>query len=185
MTKNQLLQLGGALLLIIAIAAVWVFKVRNAPLPSTPEMGIVSSDAGKMLVPEESAHQKPDSSSPVTEPASLEQPVTRDPFVLPAVLTEVLHQKELAKEEERRRKALQPPPPSVPVQPPNLKLQGILWGTARPQAIINRKIVSVGDIVENAEILSVSREGVMVSFNGQQYPLKLATRGGERGAPSE
>ncbi len=185
MNKNLLFQVGGALLLIIAIAAVWMFKVRNDSLPSTLETGVVSSNEQKLRAPEESARQKLDSSVPAPEPASLEQPITRDPFVLPAALTEVLRQKTLAKEEERRRKALQPPPPSVPIQPPNLKLQGILWGTARPQAIINRKIVSVGDAIENAEILSVSREGVVVSFNGQQYQLKLATRGGEKGPSSE
>ena len=185
MNKNQLLPLGGALLLIVAIAAIWVFKMRTASLPNIREMGVVSSDEEKMRTPEESAHQKPDPSAPTPEPASLEQPITRDPFVLPAVLTELLLQKELAKEEERRQKTLQPPPPSVPIQPPDLKLQGILWGTARPQAIINRKIVSVGDTIENAKILSVSREGVMVSFNGQQYLLKSTTRGGERGVPSE
>ncbi len=185
MNKNQLLPLGGALFLIVALAAVWMLRMKSASLPTTTERTSESSDAETMRAPAELTRQKPDSSAPVPEPASLEQPMTRDPFVLPAVLTEVLRQKELAKEEERRRKNPQPTPLSVPVQPPTLMLQGILWGTARPQAIINRKIVSVGDTIENAEILSVSREGVMVSFNGQQYPLKLATRGGERGAPSE
>ncbi len=185
MNKNQLLPLGGTLLLIALLAAVWMFRLKNASSPGVPEVTVLPSGAAKVPAPTEPTHENPDSSGSHPRPAASDQPITRDPFVLPDALKETLRQKEAAKEEERRRKAIQPPAPSVPAQPPNLRLQGILWGTARPQAIINRKIVSVGDAVENAQIVSVSRDGVMVSFNGQQYQLKLATRGSARGASSE
>ena len=62
--------------------------------------------------------------------------------------------------------------PSVPL----LKLQGIIWGE-KPQAIINRKILSVGDRIEEAEVTSVSPDGVTLSFNGQEVNLTLKESG--------
>lgn len=97
----------------------------------------------------------------------------RDPFQLPSRLQDRLRQRELAREEERNRKAQSKVRPvEEPVKPP-LVLQGILWGTARPQAIINRKIVSVGDTMEGAKILAVSKEGVTISFEGQTFQMNL------------
>ena len=41
-----------------------------------------------------------------------------------------------------------------------LKVQGIIWGTKMPQAIIDNKVYIVGDKVENSEIVSINHKGV-------------------------
>ncbi|MCM8811817.1 MAG: hypothetical protein NC910_02025 [Candidatus Omnitrophica bacterium] len=90
------------------------------------------------------------------------------------MLQEVLRQKELAQVKTT-------PVPVGPIDThltPQLRLQGIMWGIAQPKAIINRRIVAVGDTIENATVVAVSKDGVTVSFAGQEYLLKLPTKGG-------
>ena len=41
-----------------------------------------------------------------------------------------------------------------------LKVQGIIWGTKMPQAIIDNNVYIVGDKVDNAEIVSINNKGV-------------------------
>ena len=42
----------------------------------------------------------------------------------------------------------------------SLKVEGIIWGTRMPQAIINDNLYNVGDKIENAEITSIDKNGV-------------------------
>ncbi len=44
-----------------------------------------------------------------------------------------------------------------------LKVQGIIWGTKMPQAIINDKVYTVGDKVDEAEISSIDNKGINLS----------------------
>lgn len=44
-----------------------------------------------------------------------------------------------------------------------LKVQGIIWGTKMPQAIINNNVYLIGDKIEDAEILSIDKRGVNLS----------------------
>lgn len=55
--------------------------------------------------------------------------------------------------------------------PPDLVVQGIIWGSSLPQAIINNTVVKVGDMIEEARILEISKEGVTVFFKNRQYKL--------------
>ena len=50
---------------------------------------------------------------------------------------------------------------------PALRVQGIIWGGDRPQAIINDRIVELGDDVEGATIKSIQKDGVNVLFDGK------------------
>jgi hypothetical protein len=47
-----------------------------------------------------------------------------------------------------------------------LKVQGIIWGVKTPQAIINDQVLMIGDLIEGAEILSIEKKGITLSFNG-------------------
>lgn len=51
------------------------------------------------------------------------------------------------------------------------KVQGIIWGVKIPQAIINDKVVTIGDLVEGAEILSIDKKGITLSYNGVIFDL--------------
>lgn len=52
-----------------------------------------------------------------------------------------------------------------------LKVQGIIWGAKIPQAIINDKVLTIGDLIEGAEILSIDKKGITLSFNGAVLDL--------------
>lgn len=54
---------------------------------------------------------------------------------------------------------------------PELKIQGIVWGGTLPQAIINGKIVKIGDTIEEVKILDIHKDGVDVIFNSRQYQI--------------
>lgn len=62
-------------------------------------------------------------------------------------------------------------PEEESVTPPALTVQGIIWGGRFPQAIINNKVVRVGDIIEEAEITDISKEGVIITFKNRQFNL--------------
>ena len=53
-----------------------------------------------------------------------------------------------------------------PVKPPTLLVQGLWWGQTDSRAIINGSVYVVGDNVEGATIKSISRDGVVVEFQG-------------------
>lgn len=48
----------------------------------------------------------------------------------------------------------------------SLKVQGIIWGGLMPQAIINNKVVTVGDLIEGAEILNIDKNGITLISSG-------------------
>ena len=54
---------------------------------------------------------------------------------------------------------------------PPLKVQGVIWGGSLSQAIINNKVVTIGDDIEGAKIIYIDRQGITVIFEGKQYRL--------------
>ncbi len=70
-----------------------------------------------------------------------------------------------------------PPPPEdtmvVPVEfdREKLKVQGVIWGGRAPQAIINDQVVTVGSLIEGAEILSIDKTGITFGFGGVSFSL--------------
>jgi hypothetical protein len=57
------------------------------------------------------------------------------------------------------------------VPPPTLTIQGIIWGGELPQAIIDNKVVKVGDVIQEARIIDINKYGVTISFKGRQYNI--------------
>lgn len=62
--------------------------------------------------------------------------------------------------------------------PPSLTIQGVIWGGRFPQAIINNKVVKVGDAIEGARIISIDKDGVTLFFKDRQYNLASPVGGG-------
>ena len=52
-----------------------------------------------------------------------------------------------------------------------LTVQGIIWGVKIPQAIINGMILTIGDKIEGAEILSIEKKGITLSYGGGIFDL--------------
>jgi hypothetical protein len=57
------------------------------------------------------------------------------------------------------------------VTPPMLTVQGLIWGTGLPQAIINNKVLKVGDIIEGCKIVSIEKEGISIFYQGRPFNI--------------
>ena len=166
MTKPQAQQ-GAALALLILFGVIlW----RTHPLPFLRAPGAAGSPApAAPPIPQEPALAKePVSPAPAVTEA---QPTpARSPFDLPAALKQILQEKEALRAQQRPSSGQNQPPP-VRIDPPNLHLEGLFWGIPRPQAIINRRIVSVGDEIDGTRITAITPEGVALNFQGQEWTL--------------
>lgn len=63
------------------------------------------------------------------------------------------------------------PPMETVRQPPAVVVQGVIWGSYRPQALIDGALYEVGDTIQNAQIVSIDRSGVTVSVHGATFAL--------------
>lgn len=62
----------------------------------------------------------------------------------------------------------------VEVKPlPSLQVQGIIWGSSLPQAVINDKVLKIGDAIEGAKIKDITKGKVTVSFGNREYNLSM------------
>ncbi len=53
-----------------------------------------------------------------------------------------------------------------------LTLEGLVWNTAKPKAIVSGQIVGVGGKVGKAEVLDIKKEGVKMRYKGQDFYLR-------------
>ena len=167
MTKTQIQQLVVGLLLVLFVGVFLLSKKSSETVTTT-----VSSP---QAVPSAERHLRGAEPGSLTGPAApVDLSVSRDIFLLPNLLTQRLQQKELEAQQLEQQKNTREAGggPSLQSGDSVFKLQGIFWGSAKPQAIINRQIVSVGDRVENAEVESISKDSVTLSLNGQKIDLK-------------
>lgn len=67
--------------------------------------------------------------------------------------------------------AVAPPPPAGP--PPDFKLQGIFYRMHKPTVLINGRILSVGDEIENHRIVAIERHAVQLASSGRTNTLSL------------
>ena len=65
------------------------------------------------------------------------------------------------------------PPPEIKEKPlPNITINGIIWNSARPQAIVNGKIVDVGDTIAEIYITDIRKTGIDGRFDGRKVTLQ-------------
>ena len=84
----------------------------------------------------------------------------RDPFLSP-----------FDKEKEEKRLKLDEERPRY-TKMPTLKIEGMVWNSPRPQAIINGEIFNIGESIKGATIIEINREGVVFVFEGEKVILK-------------
>lgn len=166
MTKNQIQQLVVAMLLVLFVGVLWLSN-------KNPEPG----GAVVTFSPTERTPAKTPEPPPAVVPAApLDLSIPRDVFLPPALLIQRVQQADLERiQQQQQQQASQvkavATAPQISIT--DLELQGIFWGSSNPQAIINRKIVSVGDQVEDAEVEAITKESVTLSRNGEKFELKL------------
>ena len=64
------------------------------------------------------------------------------------------------------------PPIPIPIPQPNFAVTAVIWNTDRPQAIINGKVVDIGDQVDGFKIESIHQSGIEVSIRGVKLTVK-------------
>ncbi|MFA5118061.1 MAG: hypothetical protein WC695_04305 [Candidatus Omnitrophota bacterium] len=52
-----------------------------------------------------------------------------------------------------------------------LSVQGVIWGGSLKQAIVNDKVVQQGDMINNARILEITKEGIVILYMNRQFTL--------------
>lgn len=57
-----------------------------------------------------------------------------------------------------------------------MTVEGLLWNTNVPQAIVNGRVVQRGGKIGNAEVLDISKDGVKIRLNGNEFMLKKRTK---------
>lgn len=55
---------------------------------------------------------------------------------------------------------------------PKLIVQCVIWNSKLPQAIINNKVVKIGDIIDGVKILEIKKDGIKVSFEDAEHFLQ-------------
>lgn len=171
MTRTQIQQLVVFLLLILFIG---VFMLNNQT--SGPGGAAVTLPPAGESAQAPAGEPKPPAA--VVPDALPDLSVPRDIFLLPALLLQRLQQKDQEEQQaeldrlQQQQAAQTRPAAAEQITITDLELQGIFWGSANPQAIINRKILSVGDQVEGAEVQAITKESVTLSRDGQEFELK-------------
>ena len=56
---------------------------------------------------------------------------------------------------------------------PELVVSGLIWNTDRPQAIINDTVVSSGDLIEQAEVVNITKVGVAVLYKSEIFIITI------------
>ncbi len=66
---------------------------------------------------------------------------------------------------------LLPPPVSdkggepIPIPKPNFRVQGIVWDTDIPQAIVNNEVLSIGDKLSGWTVIEINTQGVKMGID--------------------
>ena len=71
--------------------------------------------------------------------------------------------------------ASETPEATRPPPPPQLQVEGLLWGGTRPQAIINGRVYGVADTVNGVKITGINGSGVTIDYLGKPvvYPTAM------------
>ncbi len=65
-------------------------------------------------------------------------------------------------------------PPPIPEEPlPAINISGLVWNTKRPQAIIDGRIVEIGDMVSGVKIVDIQKGGITVLFQDRTQILEV------------
>ena len=55
---------------------------------------------------------------------------------------------------------------------PELTIEGIIWNSDLPQAIVDGSVVRIGDIIKGVEIINIEKKGIIVSYNGEKVLIE-------------
>ena len=56
---------------------------------------------------------------------------------------------------------------------PALNITGLVWGSKKPQAIINGEIIKVGDTISGVKIVSIKKQSIEIEFYGEVLTIEV------------
>ena len=56
---------------------------------------------------------------------------------------------------------------------PKVNISGVIWGIKTPIAFIDGKVYKIGDIVGDAKIVDIDKNGVRFLYNGREGVVKI------------
>jgi hypothetical protein len=99
--------------------------------------------------------------APVSIESSFYKPPASDPFKNLVQLYLYNIQKEAKTKSEPK------PKERIMLPLPRLNIEGMIWNTPMPQAIINGRIVRIGDIIEGVKIVKIEKQGITIDYNNE------------------
>lgn len=67
---------------------------------------------------------------------------------------------------------IEPPQVEEIIPMPDVTVSGIIWNSDRPQAIINERVIDIGDTILGIEITEIRKTGVSGLFHGEAVIIK-------------
>ncbi len=55
---------------------------------------------------------------------------------------------------------------------PVMIVEGMIWNSSRPQAVIDKKIYNVDDVIYGAKIEDVTKDGVHLRYKGKEFVVR-------------
>lgn len=159
-TLILLLLLAGAAWMLSFVYRRWSARQAQATVEApadTPAIVVSTGDTDP---------QPPEVTTPVdASPDAPSRPAPVQPVDRPTPSTDVA-----------RRPVAQPPPETAPaVDWPLLRLTGVVGKGKNGSAVINGEIVSVGEAIEGAVLLSIDRLGASLEYRGDRRLMKVGT----------
>lgn len=72
---------------------------------------------------------------------------------------------------EDTKAAIEEVKPAEQIHLPELKIQGIIWGTSTPQAIINNKVVKVGGTINDITIQEITGSEIIILYKNKRFAI--------------
>ena len=68
--------------------------------------------------------------------------------------------------EKLRRRVSEKEIEKLPI--PDLNIEGLIWNSDMPQAIINGSVIKIGDYIEGVKVIEIDKKGITIEYEGQK-----------------
>lgn len=187
--KSEHLRIGIMGVMIAGLAFYWLFTPpKKAPAPPKSDSPGFSQITA-VLTPSSLAPQKIEPEAKGGEKEGSEQGGGRNPFALPSGIRPLLKkEKEEGKTAKVSEKIL-PEPKMLNKKEvlPEMKVNSILITNSWKLAILNSRVVTIGDVVGNEKVVDIQKDRIIMESGGQKRTIlldpgsiSLAVKGGRK-----
>ncbi|MFH2138293.1 MAG: general secretion pathway protein GspB [Candidatus Omnitrophota bacterium] len=88
----------------------------------------------------------------------------RDPFAVPGTVEKMLLRSDEVSAQAEEQKE---------IKIPAIKVQGIIWSKSHPQAIVDNRVLKVGEFIKDFEIKEITRNGIILFYKGKTFSVPV------------